>query len=49
MSNSGINTYDKVYDPKNKRNGFLIVVLIIIVILFPIVIGVLRNNFGYDI
>lgn len=44
-----IKTYDAKDDTNKKRNGFLIVVLIVIVILFPIVIGVLRNNFGYDI
>ena len=44
-----IDTYDKIDDTNRKRNGILIIVLIIVVILFPIVIGVLRNNFGYDI
>lgn len=44
-----INTYDKSDDPNKKRNGILIVVLIIVVIFFPIIIGVLRNNFGYNI
>lgn len=44
-----INAYDKIDDPNRKRNGLLIVLLIIVVILFPIIIGVLRNNFGYDI
>lgn len=44
-----INTYDEMDDPYKKRNGILIVVLIAVVILFPSIIGVLRNNFGYDI
>jgi amino acid permease len=44
-----ISAYDKIDEPSRKRNGFFIVVLIITVVLFPIVIGVLRNNFGYNI
>lgn len=44
-----INAYDKIEDPNRKRNGVLIVVLIVVLILFPIVIGVLRNNYGYNI
>lgn len=44
-----IKTYDAKDDSNKKRNGFLIVVLIVIVILFPMVIGYLRNNLGYDI
>ena len=44
-----INTYDKIDDPNWKRNGILIVMLIVFVILFPIVIGILRNNYGYNI
>ena len=44
-----IKDYDATDDENKKRNGFLIVVLILVVVLFPIVIGVLRNNFGYDI
>lgn len=42
-------TYDNTDDQNKERNGVFIVVLIVMVILFPIVIGVLRNNFGYDI
>lgn len=41
--------YDKMQDPNRKRNGVLIVLLIVIVILFPIIIGVLRNNYGFNI
>jgi amino acid permease len=44
-----IKTYDTVDDFNKKRNGFLIVVFMVVVIFFPIIIGVLRNNFGYDI
>jgi len=44
-----ISAYDKMDDPNRKRNGVLIVVLIVVVILFPIVIGILRNNYGYNI
>ncbi|HCE56220.1 MAG TPA: hypothetical protein DER09_00130 [Prolixibacteraceae bacterium] len=43
-----INAYDKLDDPNRKRKGIFIVVLIIAVILFPMIIGVLRNNFNYD-
>jgi nitrate reductase NapE component len=44
-----IQDYDAKVDKNRKRNGFLIVLLIVVVVLFPIVIGILRNNFGYDI
>lgn len=44
-----ISTYDKIDDRNRKRNGVLIIVLIVVVILFPIIIGILRNNYGYDI
>lgn len=44
-----LSTYNNTNDPNKKRNGFLIIVLIIVVILFPMVIGYLRNNLGYDI
>jgi len=44
-----IKNYDKANDPNRKRKGILIIALILVVILFPILIGVLRNNLGYDI
>lgn len=44
-----IETFEKVDDINKRRNGILIVILIIVVILFPMVVGVLRNNFGYYI
>lgn len=44
-----LDTYDQTDDPNRKRNGLLIVALIVVVILFPMVIGYLRNNLGYDI
>lgn len=44
-----IRTFDKIADPNKKRNGILIVVLIVFIILFPIVIGILRNNYGFNI
>ena len=44
-----VNDCDETDDPNRKRNGILIVMLIVVVILFPMVIGYLRNNLGYDI
>lgn len=44
-----IKGYDEIDDPNRKRNGLLIVALIVVVILFPMVIGYLRNNLGCDI
>lgn len=44
-----IKAYDVKDDSNRKRNGIFIVLLIIVVISFPIIIGVLRNNFGYNI
>lgn len=41
--------FDKLPDPNRKRNGFLIIILIIFLILYPLVIGILRNNLGYNI
>jgi len=32
-----------------KRNGFLIIILFTITILFPIIIGILRHNYGFNI
>lgn len=44
-----VKAYDVKDDSNRKRNGIFIVLLIIVVISFPIIIGVLRNNFGYNI
>jgi amino acid permease len=44
-----ISAYDEKDDPNRKRNGVLIIVLIVVVISFPIMIGILRNNYGYKI
>ena len=44
-----INDFDKTEDPNRIRNGILIIILIIVVISFPLIIGALRNNFGYNI
>lgn len=44
-----VNDCDKTDDPNRKPKGILIVMLIVVVILFPMVIGYLRNNLGYDI
>ncbi len=42
-------TYDQMGDPNRKRNGILIILLIVVVILIPMLVGILRHNFGYDI
>lgn len=44
-----LRAYEETDDPNRKRNGILIVMLIVVVVLFPMVIGYLRNNLGYDI
>ncbi len=44
-----IGTYDKMKDRNRKRNGILIWMLILLVIIFPVIVGVLRNNYGCNI
>lgn len=41
--------YDNQEDKNKKRNGTFIVIMICVVISFPIIIGIFRNNYGFDI
>lgn len=44
-----LNKYNALQDKNRKRNGVLIVLLIIVCIGFPLIIGYLRNNLGINI
>lgn len=44
-----IKHYDSIPDPHRKRNGYLVLVVMIIEMLIPMVIGYMRHNLGYDI
>lgn len=44
-----IKKYDAKEDLNKKRNGIILLMFIITIILLPIVIGSLRNNLGYNI
>ena len=44
-----LNSYDMEKDIYKKRNGIIIVLLICAITIFPMIIGALRHNLGYDI
>ncbi len=44
-----LNSYDIEKDAHIKRNDIIIVFSICIIIVFPLIIGALRHNLGYDI
>ena len=44
-----IQHYDSHPDPYRKRNGYLVLLVMIIEMLIPMVIGYMRHNLGYDI
>jgi len=44
-----LNAYDCKVDVYKRRNGIIIVIFIIVIIAFPLVVGALRNNLGYNI
>lgn len=44
-----LNKYDALLDKNKKRNGVLIVLLIIACIGFPLIIGYLRHNLGINL
>jgi hypothetical protein len=44
-----IQHYDSHPDPYRKRNGYLVLLAMIIEMLIPMVIGYMRHNLGYDI